>query len=141
MDATITNLSTERVFIPGPQLDLAPTGDPNGNDVKSWNDIIVSDLDGNVRIKELVVAGTISVSLDGDSYDVAQAVQGSMVAFNLPIFAFADLPTAAADGAVCFVSNGRKVGEGAGAGTGVPAYWDVDTTSWLVFSTDAAVAI
>jgi len=66
MDATITNLSTERVFIPGPQLDMAPTGDPAGGDVKLWSEITVTDIDSNTRIKELVVAGTISVQMDAE---------------------------------------------------------------------------
>jgi hypothetical protein len=141
MDATITNLSTERVFVPGPQIDLAPTGDPSGDDVKTWPDVTVADLDNNARLKELVVDGTLAVSLDNDSYDAAQATQGSMVYGNLPLVAHGDLPLAAANGAVVFVTDGRKVGEGAGAGTGVAAYFDLATTTWMVFSTDTAVLV
>jgi hypothetical protein len=37
-----------------------------------------------------------------------------------------------------YATNGRKVGEGAGAGTGVPVYYS--NGSWRVYSTDAAVA-
>jgi hypothetical protein len=36
-----------------------------------------------------------------------------------------------------YATNGRKVGEGGGAGTGVPIYWS--QSAWRVFSTDAAV--
>ena len=118
MDATITNLSTERVFIPGPQLDMAPTGDPDGGDVKVWPEVTVSDIDGNSRIKELVVAGTISVAMDVDSYDAAEAP---------------------ANGAVAFVTNGRKAAEGAGLGTGVPAYFDAATPGWLNMRDDTPV--
>ena len=53
--------------------------------------------------------------------------------------AFADLPAAGQAGRVRFVTNGRKVGEGAGAGTGVPAY--DDGTNWYRFSDDTPVAI
>ena len=41
-------------------------------------------------------------------------------------------------GQMLYISNGRKVGEGAGSGTGVIAYYS--NTSWRVLSTDAAVA-
>lgn len=36
-----------------------------------------------------------------------------------------------------YATNGRKVGEGAASGTGVPIYWS--NSAWRVFSTDAAV--
>ena len=133
MDATITNLSAERVFIPGPQLDLAPTGDPDGNDVKIWPEITVADLDGNTRIKELVLAGTISVQVDEDSYDAAAAAQGSLVYGNMPLYLFADLPVAPANGTVAFVTNGLKGGEVSPGGTGVPAYYDAASAAWLNF--------
>lgn len=141
MDATITNLSTERVFIPGPQIDLAPTGDPNGDDVKTWPEVTVADIDSNSRLKELVVAGTVSVQMDEDSYDAAQATQGSMFFGNMPLYAFIDLPAAPANGAVAFVSNGRKAAEGAGLGTGVPAYYDAASTTWLNFYDNLAVLV
>lgn len=141
MDATITNLSTERVFVPGPNLDLAPTGDPDGKDVQIWPSVTVSDLDGNDRLKELIVAGSISVQVDNASYDAAQATRGAVVYGNLPLIAHGDLPALAANGAVVFVTDGRKVGEGVGAGTGVPAYFDLTTTTWMVFSTDTAVLV
>ena len=140
MDATITNLSTERVFIPGPQMDLAPTGDPDGKDVQVWTEVTVADIDGNSRIKELVVAGTVSVQMDEDSYDAAAATQGSLVFGNLPLYAFLDLPAAPANGAVAFCTNGRKGGEGAGAGTGVPAYFDAVSATWLNFFDNLATA-
>lgn len=37
-----------------------------------------------------------------------------------------------------FATNGRKVGEGPGAGTGVPIYWS--TGSWRVLSDDTPVS-
>lgn len=140
MDATITNLSAERVFIPGPQLDLAPTGDPDGNDVKVWPDVTVADLDSNARIKELVVDGTISVQMDPDSYDAASATQGSLVFGCMPVYAYADLPTGF-NGRVVYCSDGRKTGELAAAGTGVPAYWSDSDSDWHVFYDDTVLAI
>ena len=43
------------------------------------------------------------------------------------------------DGQMIYITNGRKVGEGVGAGTGVMAYYS--SSSWRVFSTDAAVTV
>lgn len=42
-------------------------------------------------------------------------------------------------GQTLYISNGRKIGEGAGAGTGVLAYYS--NAAWRVFSTDAAVTV
>lgn len=57
---------------------------------------------------------------------------------------FANLPYTA-DGAgpgdCYFVTNGRKTGEGAGTGTGIPAYFNVSDNSWRRFYDDAAVTI
>lgn len=49
----------------------------------------------------------------------------------------AGLPSGA-EGDVAFATNGRKVGEGAASGTGVPVYFS--NGSWRVYSTDLAVA-
>ena len=56
---------------------------------------------------------------------------------NLGTFTVANLPNNPGAGQQAYASNGRKVGEGAGAGTGVPVYYSNGT--WRVFSTDAAV--
>lgn len=138
MDAVITNLGSSRVFIPGPNIDLAPTGDPDGNDVRSWADITVADLDANEVIKAGVVAGTLSVSVTPTSADAATALKGTLSISALPKYAFADLPTGY-EGRMAFVTNGRKTGEGVGAGTGVPAYYSA--AAWRVFFDDTAVAI
>jgi hypothetical protein len=47
------------------------------------------------------------------------------------------LPASATEGTFAFASNGRKSGETAGNGTGVPVYFS--NGAWRVFSTDAAV--
>jgi hypothetical protein len=49
----------------------------------------------------------------------------------------ADLCTGLFEDEEGYATNGRKVGEGGGAGTGVPIYWS--DSAWRVFSTDAAV--
>ena len=41
-------------------------------------------------------------------------------------------------GDLIWVIDGRKVGEGSGNGSGVPAYWAI-SNEWLVYSTDTAV--
>jgi hypothetical protein len=55
----------------------------------------------------------------------------------LPIYTVAALPTGAA-GMVAYASNGRKIGEGAGAGTGVPCYFS--NSNWRRYSDDSTVA-
>jgi hypothetical protein len=59
------------------------------------------------------------------------------VPFQAPSSVVASLPTGAA-GAVAFASNGRKNGEGAGAGTGVLVFHD--GTAWRACDTGATVA-
>jgi hypothetical protein len=56
---------------------------------------------------------------------------------NLGNFIVAALPTTPITGQLAYATNGRKVGEGAGAGTGVPVYYS--NGAWRVYSTDAAV--
>lgn len=51
-------------------------------------------------------------------------------------FTVASLPTGT-EGDESYATNGRKVGEGVGAGTGVPIYFS--TGQWRVYSTDAQV--
>lgn len=55
----------------------------------------------------------------------------------LPSYAVSALPVAPTAGSTAYASNGRKVGEGANSGTGVPVYYS--NGSWRVYSTDAAV--
>lgn len=52
---------------------------------------------------------------------------------------FAALPTPGQPGRILYVSNGRKVGEGAGAGTGTMAY--DDGNDWIHFATDTPVQV
>lgn len=63
---------------------------------------------------------------------------GSYTVANLP--SSANLVASNDAAPQCYAINGRKVGQGPGAGTGVPCYFDPNATAWLVFSTDAAVS-
>ena len=53
-------------------------------------------------------------------------------------YMYSTLPVSA-EGFMAFCTNGRKVGEGAGAGTGVPVYYSAGV--WRTFSTDAVVTM
>jgi len=46
--------------------------------------------------------------------------------------------TSPVEGMIAYATNGRKVGEGAGSGTGVPTYYS--NGHWRVFSTDGNLA-
>ncbi len=117
MDATITNLGTTQIFVPGPNMDLLPTGDPDGKDSAVWPDVTVADLDSQAAIKTLVVAGTLSVAVSHDPEDVAAATVGSMSPHAMPSYAVASLPTGF-NGRVAYASDGRAGAEGASSGTG-----------------------
>ena len=119
MDATLTNLSDEPFFIPGPNIELAASGDADGNDVKVWSGISVGDLDGNPVIKQRVVDGDMSVSVAPGTEDTATAVQGSLSFASLERYTVANLPTGFA-GRMAYATNGRAGAEGAGNGTGTP---------------------
>lgn len=56
------------------------------------------------------------------------------------IFTVAGLPTTGvATGQFAFASNGRKPGEGAAAGTGVPVFWNSATSTWFSYLSGAVV--
>jgi hypothetical protein len=84
--------------------------------------------------------GTIDI-YNGKNGKVASITSAglSLVSSSLFLgsFTVATLPTAS-EGAVAYCTNGRKTGEGAGVGTGVPVYYSAG--AWKVFSTDATVA-
>jgi len=137
MDAAITNNGSTRIYIPGPDIEIA------AGETKVLNDITLSDIDGNAVIKSGVVAGTLSVSVTPDSQDAAKISQSGRLGVVDPVslltYTVATLPaTGNYEGRVAYATNGRKVGEGPGAGTGVPVYWS--NTAWRVFSGDTAVA-
>lgn len=76
------------------------------------------------------------------AYDYVTSLDAAVrriIAMGSPIL-FANLPLASAsnEGDIAFVSNGRKSGEGAGAGTGVEVY--SDSVHWRAVDTSATVA-
>lgn len=74
----------------------------------------------------------------------ARKTERSMIGWSFNNFLLADAPLIA-DGmtgyAVAFITDGRKQGEGAGLGTGVMAYYNFATDTWLKVSTDTAVLV
>jgi hypothetical protein len=65
---------------------------------------------------------------------VAWVPQGSII---LQQFTVVVLGSSGVEGQIAYATNGRKVGEGSGAGTGVPVYFS--NGAWRVYSTDNAV--
>lgn len=56
--------------------------------------------------------------------------------------AFADIPTdGIGAGDMLWISDGRKTGEGTGAGTGVLVYYNPATLSWKRISDDVDVSV
>ena len=115
MDVTITNLSADPVFIPGPNVDLDAAGGTNA--ARVWPDVTIADLDGNTRLKALVVAGTVSVNVTQDAEDVAKALTGSMKLDGLASYPVASLPVGF-PARIAFATDGRAGAEGVGVGTG-----------------------
>jgi hypothetical protein len=130
MDALITNLSSNALFVPGPQLELAASG--SAGDAKTWGGVSIASLDNSSALKQMVVDGKVSVTLSDNTQDAAP----QLGAQSLAQYALADLPVGF-EGRVVFVTDGRKTGEGAAAGTGVPAYWSA--AAWHVFFDDSVV--
>lgn len=84
------------------------------------------------------------VELRGDMDEVRDLLE-SVTSFsteNLIKRQLAQLPTTGVrDGAQSWVTDGRKQGEGAAAGTGILAYFNEATSTWKVFSDDADAAV
>lgn len=73
-------------------------------------------------------------------YDLQKATEITATRISKGGYTVANLPkaTASTEGQLAYATNGRKVGEGVGAGTGVPIYFS--NGKWRVYSTDAQVA-
>jgi len=63
----------------------------------------------------------------------------SEVTGSMEAILFANLPTPGQEGRWRFVTDGRKLGEGVGVGTGTPAY--DDGVAWRRTSDDTTVAV
>lgn len=89
------------------------------------------------------ILGAVWSVLQAEIADVQKQVDGQSVKTEvalssdaIPAYAFADLPaTGLADGvayiSLAWVTNGRKSGEGVGAGTGVLAIYNTAGNNWL----------
>jgi hypothetical protein len=85
-----------------------------------------------------------SIGLDQLATDVLAALSGGLSGPLPPLSFFqldgntvADLPASASEGTISFATDGLKVDEATGFGTGVPVYWS--DGAWRVFSTDQPV--
>jgi hypothetical protein len=84
-------------------------------------------------------AGSVSFSdQGGDDAELTEGVFILSCAIATGQFAVASLPASPQEGYIAYATNGRKVGEGAGSGTGVPVYFS--NGAWRVFSTDQPVS-
>lgn len=70
---------------------------------------------------------------------VLEARERSEITGSVEPLLFAVLPTPGQAGRLLFVTNGRKTGEGVGAGTGVLAY--DDGVAWRRTADDTTVAV
>lgn len=58
---------------------------------------------------------------------------GLVVQSAPPSYTVAGLPATAGAGTTVWAANGRKPGEGAGAGTGVPVFFNSATSQWFSY--------
>lgn len=116
---------------PAPEQPIIPFPNSRSNDVSSLAGYVV-DL---VRMLQSVLGQIARRANYGLNLDGTQTMQGPV---GLQSVAYAKLPSGTT-GQILYCSNGRKVGESTGAGTGVPVYYS--NGSWRVFSTDAAVSV
>jgi hypothetical protein len=72
-----------------------------------------------------------------NDFNAAVNVLGVSGSNYLGAFAYASLPASPTVGSTAYCTNGRKVAEGGGSGTGVLVYYS--NSAWRVFSSDAPV--
>lgn len=63
----------------------------------------------------------------------------SGITYGFVAYAVADLPISVSSFQVAYASNGRKAGETAGNGTGVPVWFNAATNQWVTFYDNSAV--
>lgn len=77
----------------------------------------------------------------GDVLEISTVLNSRTVRLYGPVilaaYTVAALPLAPPEGATAYATNGRKSGEGAGAGTGVPVYYSAG--KWRVYRDDSEV--
>lgn len=66
---------------------------------------------------------------------IGRTLAGGLVVSPTPVnYTVVSLPATAASGQYAFATNGRKPGEGPGAGTGIPVFFDSATGTWFTYS-------
>lgn len=78
-------------------------------------------------------------------------VERAEIADSIPAYTLANAPLAVDGGlgtgvnggyiTLAWISNGRKSGEGGGAGTGILAYYNTSTNSWFGVRSEVAVTV
>lgn len=89
-----------------------------------------------IKLFTNVTGGEITDALNELINDVNAVISGVVLGATLNSYTVANLGTAPTN-QIVMATNGRKIGEGAGLGTGVPVYFSLG--AWRVFSTDAPV--
>ncbi len=67
------------------------------------------------------------------------ALNNTANAAQLNTYSVSGLPSSPSMGAIAFATDGRKIGEGTGSGTGVPVYYSLG--QWRTFSDDSPVTV
>lgn len=78
-----------------------------------------------------------------------QRVERALIADNIPAFTLASAPLAAQGGlgngssyiTLAWISDGRRPGQGAGLGTGVLAFYEAASDTWVRVDTYTAVTV
>jgi hypothetical protein len=91
---------------------------PGSQQPQNLQQLIPTLQDGNVVLGRILSALTAGVAIQN----------------RAPVLTVATLPVSGAAGQFIWASNGRKGGEGAGAGTGLFVYWNPATSSWFTMS-------
>lgn len=117
---TYISLSRTAAISGSGQIDAFNSG-VSGTDL-----LLNSRFGGKVGVGNLTPAFDLDVT--GDIAASATVRPGKFTVAGLPV---------GAEGQIAYATNGRKVGEGAGAGTGVPVYFS--NAAWRTYSGDAAV--
>lgn len=80
---------------------------------------------------------------------LAQQTEQALYSDSVPAYTLANAPLAAQGGlgngqsyiSLAWISNGRRPGEGAGLGTGVLAFYDTTSNTWIRIDTYTAVTV
>lgn len=162
------DLGVARVWevVPGETYEFGAAGIQISGDALFWVGIVVFDKDGGAVTAPAVnsssatyvkLRGFLTMPANAKYMSFRVIIAGGTVAstvrfddaflhrtdVDLSNFTVALLPATPVEGALAFATNGRKIGEGVGLGTGVPVYYSgagPAGAGWYVFSSAALVA-